>query len=233
MKIGIVGSGNIGGTVGRLWAQAGHVVVFSFSRDPAKRRDLADSAGNDALAGTPEQAAHFGEVVLFAPPWPVAEEAIAQAGSLAGRVVVDTTNPYGPGMPLDGPASAGEEVAKRMPGARLVKAYNTLPAATLQSESGRPPGDRLALFLCGDDEATKATVAGLVVDSGFAPVGYRAAAPGPPPGAERPPLQQAHGRRRGPPAPVDPAVTPGGPRRPRPRSNDPFVRFLEAPCPAT
>lgn len=174
MRIGVIGSGRIGGTVAGLWARAGHTPLFSFSRTPDRLAALARATGGDARAGTPAQAAAFGEVVLLAPPWPVVDEALAAAGSLEGRIVIDTTNPFLPGSwgpaLADGDASAAEEIAARAPGARVVKAYNTLPATILAAGPGATGGPALALFMCGDDEEAKRVVAGLIADSGFAAI---------------------------------------------------------------
>lgn len=172
MKIGIIGAGHIGGNAGRLFAQAGHEVLFSFSTDPQKLADLAATVGPRARAGTPAQAAAFGAVVLLSVPWGTIDEALAQAGSLDGKIVIDTTNQFGPGgvvTPPDG-LSAAAYNARRMPGARLVKAYNTLTAGFQAQAAGRTGPDRVVLFYAGEDAEAKRVVAGLIDDSGFAPV---------------------------------------------------------------
>ena len=174
MRIGIVGSGVIGGTVGGLWARAGHEPLFSFSRRPDRLADLARATGGGARAGTPAEAADQGQVVLLAPPWAFVDEALAAAGSLDGRIVIDATNPFLPGSwepALAGDAaSAAEEVAARAPGASVVKAYNTLPAAILGAGRGATGGPGLALFLCGDDADAKLITATLIAGSGFVPI---------------------------------------------------------------
>ena len=174
MRIGVIGSGRIGATVGRLWAIAGHELLFSFSRDRARLEAAARAAGHGALTGTPADAAAFGDVVLLAPPWPAVEQALAAAGSLAGRVVIDTTNPFmrgdvGPALG-DDDASAGEQIAACARGASVVKAYNTLPAAILGAGRGATGGPGLALFLCGDDADAKLITATLIAGSGFVPI---------------------------------------------------------------
>src|SRR2546423_10682721 len=95
MRIGIVGAGRIGGNAGRLFARAGHEVMFSFSREPEKLQALAEETG--AGAGTPAEAAAFGEVVMLSVPWRLVDDALAQTGPLDGKVVVDTTNQFGSG----------------------------------------------------------------------------------------------------------------------------------------
>ena len=169
MNIGIVGSGNVGATVGRAWARAGHSVLFSFSRSREKLDGLARETGG--RAGTPADAAAFGEVVLLSPPWSLVDDALDEAGPLSGRIVIDTTNPYLHGslaLAHYGETSAAEEIASRVPQARLVKAYNTLPALLLMA--GGEGDRRLAMFMAGDDQEAKRVVARLISDSGFDPV---------------------------------------------------------------
>ena len=174
MRIGVIGAGRIGATVGRLWAAAGHEPLFSFSRDPARLEAAARSAGKNARTGTPAEAAAFGDVVLLAPPWSAVEHALAAAGSLTGRVVIDTTNPFTRGdMGLalgDEDASGAEQIVARTLGASVVKAYNTLPAAILGAGRAATGGPALALFLCGDDDDAKLITATLIAASGFVPI---------------------------------------------------------------
>ena len=172
VRIGIIGAGRIGGNAGRLFARAGHEVLFGFSRDAAKLERLAAEAGAGARVGNPTEAVDFGDVVMLSVPWPAIEAALAVAGPLGGTAVIDTTNRFGPNGPLalPGGLTAAEFNARRMPGARPVKAYNTLTAAFQTEAAGRPEAERVALFYAGEDAAAKATVAGLIADSGFAPV---------------------------------------------------------------
>jgi len=165
MRIGIVGSGRIGGNAGRLFAAAGHDVMFSGSRDPAKLAALAADAAN-ARTGSPRDAVEFGEVVMFSVPWRAVDEVLAETGPLDGKVVIDTTNQYGESGWEQLPKPAAEVNAERMPGARLVKAFNTLTAG-FQGEAG---GRGVAMFLAGDDTGAKELVAGLIRDIGFEPV---------------------------------------------------------------
>jgi 8-hydroxy-5-deazaflavin:NADPH oxidoreductase len=170
MKVGVIGAGRIGGNAARLLAAAGHEVMLSFSRDQAKLARTAEQIG--ARAGAPGEAAEFGEVIVFSVPWPVIGEALAQAGSLRGKIVIDTTNQFAAGG--IGPVPAGTTAAQfnqaRMPGARLVKALNTLTASFQAESAGRTGPDRVVMFLCGDHEDAKTIVAGLIDDAGFAPV---------------------------------------------------------------
>jgi predicted dinucleotide-binding enzyme len=169
MRIGIIGAGRIGGNAGRLFARAGHEVLFSFSRDPAKLRDLAAQVGGKA--GTPAEAAAFGDVVMLAVPWEMIDEALTEAGSLAGKIVIDTTNQYGARGLAELPAgrTAAEVNAERLVGARPVKAFNTLTAGFQAAAAHRPVGQRVAMFLGGEDEQARQVVAGLIRDAGFEP----------------------------------------------------------------
>lgn len=175
MNIGIIGSGNVGSTLGELWAKAGHQVMFSFSRHPERLQTLAKRIGSNATSGTPAEAANFADVVLFAPNFWLVQEAIAQAGSLAGKIVIDTTNPYRWGehggivRMISETVSGAETIQKLMPGARLVKAYSSFQPRTLQQSAECSPEQRLAVAIASDDEAAKATVAQLTEDSGGRP----------------------------------------------------------------
>lgn len=173
MKIGVIGSGRIGGTLGSLWVEAGHEVLFS-SRHPEELKELADRLGPRARAGTPREADLFGEVVLISVPY----HAVPQIGrdfanELAGKVVLETGNPY--------PARDGEMAVKArargtgvssaefLPGVRLVRAFNTIPYYDLRSEAHRS-GDRVAVPLAGDDSQALVIASQLVRDAGFEPV---------------------------------------------------------------
>jgi len=170
MKIGVIGAGRIGGNAGRLLARAGHEVLFSFTREPEKLHRLVEDTGHGARAGTPREAAEFGEAVMLAVPWDLIDEALAQAGSLEGKIVIDTTNQFGSGpMPAPG-QTAAQFNAARMPGARYTKSFNTLTSGFQASAAGRSGDERAVLFLCGDDPAAKRAVSGLIEDAGFVPV---------------------------------------------------------------
>jgi predicted dinucleotide-binding enzyme len=166
VKIGIVGAGRIGGNAGQLFARAGHEVMFSGSRDPARLEQLVAAAAGGARSGSPREAVEFGEVVFFSVPWTAVDELLGQTGSLAGKIVVDTTNQYGRGGWEQLPKSAAETNQERMPGARLVKAFNTLTAGFQAEAAGRG----VAMFLAGEDAAATEVVANLIRDIGFAPV---------------------------------------------------------------
>jgi predicted dinucleotide-binding enzyme len=169
MRIGIVGAGRIGGNAARLFAKAGHDVLVSFARDETRLRELAAEIGGQA--GAPREAVEFGEVVMVATPWLLVDDVLAQAGSLEGKIVIDTTNQFGrDGWEDLGGRTAAQFNAARMPGARYTKAFNTLTAGFQAEAAGRTGPDRVVLFLCGDDEEAKGIVAGLIDDAGFTPV---------------------------------------------------------------
>jgi predicted dinucleotide-binding enzyme len=169
-SIGVVGAGRIGGNAARLLARVGHDVTVSFSRDAERLNALADEIG--ARAGTPAEAAQA-DVVILSVPWRMIDEVLGETGPLDGKIVIDTTNQFGADgweqMP-DG-LTAAQVNQRRMPGARLVKSFNTLTSAFQASEAGRPdPEQRVVLFLCGDDAEAKEVVAALIRDAGFEPV---------------------------------------------------------------
>ena len=169
MNIGIIGMGNVGGTLGTRWAAAGHQVMFGV-RDPSdhKAKDLAARAGGGACVDTVAAAARFGEVVVLATPFDAAEEALHSAGDLKGKVVIDCTNPFTPdltGLSIGHTASAGEKVASWARGASVVKALNTTGAGNMADP--RYGSERATMFVCGDDAAAKLTVTSLVETLGF------------------------------------------------------------------
>jgi predicted dinucleotide-binding enzyme len=172
MNIGIIGSGNVGGNLGTLWSRAGHNVFFS-SRHPERLAALVEASGPGAGRGTVAEASAFGEVLLFAPNFWSADKALAAAGPLDGKILIDATNPYKIGSTgivraLPETTTAAAELAKAAPGARVVKAYSTVPADLLTGGPERRQG--LAVFFCGDDESARAVVASLIADSGFEPL---------------------------------------------------------------
>ena len=171
MRVGVIGSGHVGATAARLLAAAGHDVVFANSRGPDTLADLVDEIGERARAETVAGAAGDGDVVLLALPFGGYGELPAE--QLAGKVVIDAGNYY-PGRDGhdaaldDDETTSSEELAALVPGARVVKAFNTLFWEHLRDRGGEP--DRIVLFVAGDDADAKATVAALIEDIGFAPV---------------------------------------------------------------
>jgi predicted dinucleotide-binding enzyme len=160
MRIWVIGTDAVAKALGRSWAQAGHQVLFSFG-DRVDRDALAAETGG--RVGTAAEGA-TAEVVLLAAPWAGVGKLLRAAGSLAGKVVLDATNPHEPMRA----ASGAEEVALRAPEARMVKAFNTV-AAPVVAQAAAAPG-RLSLLYCGDHAAAKQVAAGLIADAGFVPV---------------------------------------------------------------
>ncbi len=173
MKIGIIGAGNIGGTAARLFLKAGHEVAISNSRGPASLAPILADLGGGARAMTVEDAARFGEVVLLAVPWR-SPDALPKPELLKGKVVIDAMNPYSAtgGLVDLKERTSSEETAKRLPGARIVKAFNTIYFKHLATEGNAdlPIEDRRAIFMAGDDTEAKDVVANLIQQIGFAPV---------------------------------------------------------------
>ena len=173
MKIGVIGAGHIGGTIGGLWTKAGHPVFFS-SRHPEELQDLVARLGPLAQAGTVDQAIAFGDVVFMAVPY----GALPQIGkdyakSLAGKIVLDADNAV---ASRDGAIAEeaerdgiGVTSQKYLPGTRLVRAFNTLSYMIFAREANRA-GPRLAVPVAGDDPEAAQVAAGLVRDAGFDPV---------------------------------------------------------------
>ncbi|HEX7344493.1 MAG TPA: NADPH-dependent F420 reductase [bacterium] len=170
MNIGIIGTGNMGGAIGKGWAAAGHKVLFG-SRDPKKSAELAKSSGPNAKSGTYKDAVAFGDVVLLATPWHSTQDAIKAAGSFKGKILIDCTNPLLPdfaGLALGHEISAGEEIARWTPGSRVVKAFNSIGSAHIANPKfGSQNADG---YYCGDDEQAKEVAAHLIKDLNLNPV---------------------------------------------------------------
>jgi predicted dinucleotide-binding enzyme len=172
MKIGIIGSGMIGATTARLFARAGHDVAISNSRGPEALSGLVAEIGPRVRAASVDEAAGYGEIVLVAIPF--GRYNTLPADRLAGKIVVDAMNYYPQRdgtIDLHGLGSS-ELVARHLPGARLVKAFNTMYFRTLETAGNptAPADERLALFVAGDDAAARAAVARLIDEIGFVPM---------------------------------------------------------------
>lgn len=172
MNIAIIGSGKMGSGLGRIWAEKGHQLTFSFSRDPAKLDALAGSI-KGARAGTPAEAVREADVILLAVGWAIVKGALELSGSIAGKVLIDCTNPLNAdasSLVVGHTTSGAEEIAKLVPGAKVVKAFNTVFAEVYHSAS-RLFGSRMAtMFYCGDDADAKAVASKLIIETGFSPV---------------------------------------------------------------
>lgn len=173
MKIGIIGTGEIGGALARHWGAAGHELMIS-SRHPEQLKGLAREIGPNVKVGTPREAAAFGDVVMLAVPY----GALPQVGKdyaaeLKGKVVMDAGNPYpsrdGDMAVRDRRRGTGVAVKEYLPGVRLVRAFNAINASPLASEAFRKP-ERIGIPLASDDAAAMKTAGQLVSDAGFDPV---------------------------------------------------------------
>jgi len=174
MKIGILGSGLMGGKLGTLLARAGHQVVFSYARSEAKLQRLARAAKGKARAGTPREAAHDADALLLAVHWSRVDDVLIQAGDLAGKVVVSCSLPMNDddsALVVAHTSSGAEQLAKRIAGARFVSAFNTAPSEVLFAVYAAKRKRRApSLVYCGDDAKAKRVAARLIRDLGFEPI---------------------------------------------------------------
>ncbi|MGP0075586.1 MAG: NADPH-dependent F420 reductase [Bryobacteraceae bacterium] len=164
MKIGIIGSGNVGGALGSRWAKVGHEVLFG-TRDPqgVEMQQLAAKASGKTRAATLAEAAREGEVLLLAMPWPVTQQVFAGLGDLNGKLLIDATNPLLPdlsGLALGTTTSGAEQVSSWARGAKVVKAFNTVGANIMENSTF--DGHRPVMFYCGDDAQAKQVVKKLI-----------------------------------------------------------------------
>jgi len=174
MRIGILGSGLMGAKLGTLFARAGHEVVFSYSRSETKLKTLARKAGGKARWGTPAEAARDAEAVLLAVHWSRMPDVLRQTGSLAGKLVLSCS------LPMNGDdtklvvahsCSGAEALAKKIPQAKVVGAFGTVPSEVLfDVYAARRRKTRPSLIYYGDDKHAKHLAAGLIRDLGFEPV---------------------------------------------------------------
>jgi predicted dinucleotide-binding enzyme len=167
--IAVLGTGRVGGALAGGWVKAGHGVTLG-TRDPQsdKVKGLLRELGA-ALATTIPRAVAQCEIVALATPWDGARAAVEAAGDLAGKVLIDCTNPIAAGGLAVGHTTSGaEQIAQWAPGARVVKAFNTI-GFEVMADTGFA-GGQPALFLCGDEAEARQTVAGLAADLGFEPV---------------------------------------------------------------
>jgi 8-hydroxy-5-deazaflavin:NADPH oxidoreductase len=173
VRIGIIGTGKIGAPLAELWVHSGHEVMIS-SRHPQALAALAAKLGPKARVGTPAEAAAFGEVIMLAVPYgSTPQVGHDYAKQLAGKIVLDAGNPYpdrdGPMADAARAKGAGPSSKEFLPGVRLVRAFNSIIAGNLLTQSNRP-GERIAIPLASDDPAALKQAASLVRDAGFDPV---------------------------------------------------------------
>ena len=168
MQISIIGTGNVGSTLGRRWAEKGHRVIFG-ARDPngEKVKALKESIPDVKIMNLKDAAAESGIMVL-ATPWKAVEETLRNAGNLNGKIVIDCTNPLAPdlsGLTIGHTSSAGEKVAEWARGAYVVKAFNT--TGTKNMANPVYGQEKISMLICGDDLQAKKTVARLASDIDF------------------------------------------------------------------
>lgn len=169
--VGAIGAGTVAQTIARLALAAGHKIILSNSRGPESLAELVGGLGANAFAGTVADAARA-DVVLLAVGWDQVPSAVRDIADWNGRVVIDATNQWhhGPGSEVDlGDQTGSEYIAARMPGARVVKAFNTVFMSVVATSAHRSDG-RLVIFLAGDDTSAKTTVSTLIDSLGLAPV---------------------------------------------------------------
>jgi 8-hydroxy-5-deazaflavin:NADPH oxidoreductase len=172
LKVGMIGSGNVGSALGRVWAKAGYEVMFS-SRNLDRDKKLAADVGANARAGTPAEAAAFGEVLVFAVPYGALPElGKALQSSIKGKVVIDACNPF---PQRDGEIAnrarekgAGVISAELLPGARIVRAFNAVGAARMGNANAAP--GRVGMPIAGDDQQAIEVASGMIRDIGYEPV---------------------------------------------------------------
>lgn len=171
MNTAILGTGNWGTVLGKVFTAQGHSVYFG-SRTPGQKKEWAATIGPSVHVGTYHQAAAFGEVVVVATPWPDngTVDALRAAGPLSGKIVIDATNvlqaDYSP-LRFEQANSGAEEIARLYPEVRVVKAFNTVSGHTLGNNRLRFGDATITGFYCGDDEAAKQVVGTLVQQTGL------------------------------------------------------------------
>jgi 8-hydroxy-5-deazaflavin:NADPH oxidoreductase len=169
MNIGIIGSGNMGGALANLWAEKGHRILIT-STSPEQTAQVVKSIGSNVVMGTTADAAAYGDVVVFAFPYESLGDVISKGGSFKNKIIIDLINPLTPDakdLLLGFNTSASEEIAKLLPEAKVVKAFNTVASPVLQSGSIRFNGTAPDVYYCGGDDKAKAVVQQLIEDIGF------------------------------------------------------------------
>ena len=174
MRIGILGSGLMGGKLGTIFARAGHDVVFSYARSARKLERLARTAKGKARAGTPAEAARASEVLLLAVHWSRLEDVLQQAGDVTGKIIITCSLPMNEddtGLVIAHTSSGAEALAQQAPTARVVSAFGTVPSEVLFDVfAARRKKTRPSLVYLGDEARSKKVVAALIREVGFDPV---------------------------------------------------------------
>ncbi len=174
MRVGILGSGLMGGKLGTIFARAGHEVVFSYARSEQKLKTLAREAKGNARPGTPRDATQEADAVLLAVHWSRVDDVLKQAGDLSGKVIVTCSLPMDAGntrLIIANTSSGAEELARKVPRAYVVSAFNTVPSEVLFGVfEAKRKNTCPSLVYCGDDQSAKDVAAKLIDDAGFDPV---------------------------------------------------------------
>ena len=174
MRVGILGSGLMGGKLGTLFALAGHEVVFSYARSQEKLERLARDAGDSARSGSPREATHRAEALLLAVHWSRIDDVLNQAGDVAGKVIVSCSLPLNASnteLVLGHTTSGAEVLAEKVPGVEVVAAFNNIPSEVLFSVfEARGQATPPSMVYCGDTQAGKDVAATLIRDVGFNPI---------------------------------------------------------------
>ena len=168
MNICIIGAGHVGGSLGRIWSTKGHTIMYGVRNpDSINTRRSLELSGGTAKAFFIKEAVKMADVILLATPWEAVPEVVFQIIDLHDKILIDCTNPIRPNAewPLSQGTSAAEEIAKRLPGFKVVKAFNTLGAANFGDvHFGTEQADG---FMCGDDAEAKGIVSQLSADAGL------------------------------------------------------------------
>ncbi len=174
MRIGILGSGLMGGKLGTLFARAGHEVVFSYARSEQKLETLAREAKGKARSGTLREAAQESDALFLAVHWSRIDDVLNKTGDLSGKIIVSCSlpmNDQNTALVIAHTSSGSEALAKRLPKARIVSAFNTVPSEVLLGVfEARRKASRPSLVYCGDDPGSKVVAAELISDVGFDPI---------------------------------------------------------------
>jgi predicted dinucleotide-binding enzyme len=174
MRVGILGSGLMGGKLGTLFARAGHDVVFSYARSEQKLKRLTREARDTARAGTPADAARDADALLLAVHWSRVDDVLKQAGDLSGKVIVTCSLPMNANdtkLVIAHTSSGAEALAKKIRRAQIVSAFGTVPSEVLVGVfAARRKAKRPSLVYCGDHQGAKDVAATLIRDVGFDPV---------------------------------------------------------------
>lgn len=170
MKLAVIGSGNIGKSIGAWAAKVNYEVIFA-AKDEQHAQEAAKAAGNHATSANVHTAVALGDIILLAVPYETVKEVLSEVGSmLNGKVLIDATNALTAdysGLALGFTTSAAEEIAKLAPEAKVVKAFNTIFASVFASQNPKIKEQPISVFYAGDDQEAKAKVADLIAKMGF------------------------------------------------------------------